>query len=401
MDIQFKRLKVIIRYAYDYVPYYHRLFKLAKFKPEYLKDQDDIRKIPITSKKDLQKSYPDSIAKGIDLSKQSSTYTSGSTGIPLKVIKDKRTAVCHVTKFGYPYLECGVKPRDKLVQIRYATESIRMPKIFSLIPYYMVPVYAKNEKIVNVLKQINPDVIITYPSVLTDLSIGDTSGINPQKIFSFGETLPNHCRDLVRDAFGVEINDAYASEEFSVLAFECNEHNGLHVITDSALLEFLKDEEPVAPGEVGEIFVTGLYNQAMPFVRYRLGDMGVPSDERCVCGRGWPLIKSVEGRTNDFFVLPSGRKISPGALLRSFYQEMKEQVFGISQWQLIQEKRNKVILKVVKGKEFDANAIEGTRKKIEAIFVRLSEKVEVNLEIVSKIPRGRTGKRHAIISYAR
>lgn len=82
-----------------------------------------MRRIPITAKEDLQKSYPDTIAKGIDLSKQSSTYTSGSAGIPLKVIKDKRTDACHGAKFEYPFLECGVKRRDKLVQIRYVTES--------------------------------------------------------------------------------------------------------------------------------------------------------------------------------------------------------------------------------------------------------------------------------------
>jgi len=401
MNIQLKRLKAIIRYAYDYVPYYHRLFKSAKFKPEYLKDQDDMRRIPTTAKEDLQKSYPDTIAKGIDLSKQSSTYTSGSTGIPLKVIKDKRTDACYGAKFEYPFLECGVKRGDKLVQIRYVTESIIMPKIFSWIPTYLVPVYDKNERIVNVLKQINLDAILTYPSVLMDLSNSDISGINPKVIFSLGETLPQHCRNSVRRAFNVEINDIYGSEEFGFVAFECNEHTGLHVITDCALLEFLKDEEPVAAGEVGEIVVTGLYNHAMPFIRYRLEDLGIPSDERCGCGRAWPVIKSVEGKTRDFFVLPSGRKISPGALLRSFYEEMKEQVFGISQWQLIQEKRNKVLLNVVKGKEFDANAIERIRKKIEAIFVRLGENVEVNLQVVANIPRGRTGKRRAIISYVK
>lgn len=403
MNIQLQRLKMMIKYAYDYVPYYHRLFKSAKFRPEYIRDHDDIRKIPTTTKKDLQKSYPDTIAKGTVLSNQYSTFTSGSTGIPLKVIKGKRTVACHNAQGEYVIRECSVKRGDKLVQIRSVYESVKMLPIgnfLSRILNYMVPAYEESERIANVLKQINPDAILTYPSVLTDLSISDASGINPKVILSGGETLSQHCRDSVRRAFDLEINNFYATQELDCLAFECNEHAGLHMITDCALLEFLKEEEPVAGGEVGEIVVTGLYNHVMPFVRYRLGDLGIPSDEECSCGRRWPLIKSVEHKTRDFFVLPSGRRISPGAIHRNIYKEEGEQVFGISQWQLIQEKRDKVVLKVVKGRDFDANAIESIRKKIEAIFVRLGEKVEVDLQIVAKIPRGRTGKRCSIISYA-
>jgi phenylacetate-CoA ligase len=405
-DIQFKKLKEIITYAYEYVPYYHRLFKSVKFKPSDLKEKNFIKKIPITTKMDLQRAYPSIIAKGIDLSKQSCNFTSGSTGIPLRVIKDKKTDACHYAKDIYTLLECEVSFKDTFVYIRSMAESIKPPKPYSIIlgslRSYTVPVFNESEKILSVLKQLNPDAFQTFPSVLTDLSAGETSGINPRKIFAIGENLTQHCREVTRRAFNVEINELYGSIEFENLAFECNEHAGLHIITDSALLEFLdQDYDHVAAGESGEIVVTDLLNHAMPLIRYKLGDVGIPSDERCNCGRGWPLIKNIEGRTNDNFVLPSGRKASFFAFFRFIHKELEEQVFGISQFQVIQEKRNKLVLKVVKGKEFNESSIERLREKMEAFFITLGEEVKVEILIVDEIPRGKTGKRQTIISLVR
>jgi phenylacetate-CoA ligase len=405
-DIQFKKLKHIIAYAYEYVPYYHQLFKSAGFKPIDLKDKSHIKKIPITTKMDLQRAYPDTIAKGLILSRQCCNFTSGSTGIPLKVVKDEKTDAYHYAKDIYTLTECGVSFRDTFVHIRSRTELINMPKSYSILlgnlRTYNVPVFQESEKILNILRQIRPDAIETYPSVLTDLSACDTSGINPKKICAIGETLSQHCREVVRRAFNVEINELYGSIEFENIAFECDEHIGLHIITDSTLLEFLDENyDNVSAGEAGEIVVTDLVNHAMPFIRYKLGDVGVPSDEKCYCGREWPLIKNIEGRTNDYLILPSGRKMSPITFARFIHKDLEELIFSISQWQVIQEKRNKLVLKVVKGKEFSASAIERLRKKIETILNIIGEEVEVDVRMVDKIPRGETGKRQAIISFIR
>jgi phenylacetate-CoA ligase len=404
-DIQFKKLKAIISYAYEYVPYYHQLFRSAGFKPIDLKDKNCIKKIPITTKMNLRRAYPSTIAKGLDPSRHLSNFTSGSTGIPLRVIKDIKTAVYHHAQDIYTLIECGVSFRDIFVYIR-ARESMKTPKPYSILPgnlrTYTIPVFQESEKILDILRQIKPNAIETYPSVLMDLSICDTSGINPEKIFAIGETLSQYCRDVVRRAFNVEINELYGSIEFENMSFECNEHAGLHIITDSVLLEFLdQNYENVSAGETGEIVVTDLLNHAMPFIRYKLGDFVVPSDERCSCGRGWPLIKKIEGRTNDYLVLPSGRKMSFYTLYMFINKDLEEQLFTILQWQIIQEKRNKLVLKVIKGKEFSRGAVERLRKKIETIFITIGEEVEVDIQVVDNIPRGKTGKRQAIVSFVR
>ena len=89
--IQVKRLKAIVRYAYDHVPYYHRLFDSVEFKPEDLRFQEDLRRIPITTKLNMKENFSGFLAVGTDQSRYTSCWTSGSTGIPLNFLVDRET----------------------------------------------------------------------------------------------------------------------------------------------------------------------------------------------------------------------------------------------------------------------------------------------------------------------
>jgi phenylacetate-CoA ligase len=229
----------------------------------------------------------------------------------------------------------------------------------------------------------------------------DVSGINPRLIFTQGETVTPHCRYVAKKLFNSELFETYGSVEFGQLAFECNEHAGLHLITDIAYVEFIsKDGEHVSPGETGEIIVTGLCNTAMPLIRYKIGDMGVPSAEDCSCGRKWPMVKSIEGRLNDFLVLPSGKKLSWLYILRHilYNKQFQRNIFNISQYQVIQEDKDKLILRVVKKEKLDTRVLESIKNNMEKYFSNIGEKIEVTIEIVKEIPLEGTGKRRLFIS---
>lgn len=392
-NIQLKSLKAVIHYAYNYVPYYRRLFNSVKFKPEDLRSVEDLQKIPITTKIDVQRNHAGIIAKGVDASKCIEYFTSGSTGIPLKTYKDLRAASQDTALKAYAFLECGVRLTDRFVNLAESRRSMILPnQIF-------VSCVQESSVIIDYLGRIKPEVIYTFPSLLEDVCSCGASGINPRLIFSQAMTLTRHCRSLVRSTFGVEINDTYGSTELGRLAFECNEHSGLHMITDSAVMEFVDENgEPVALGEIGEIVATGLHNYAMPMIRYNLGDIGIPTDERCSCGRSWPLVQSIEGRTNDIFIMQSGRKLYPRFVFAWIGNEIKEYLFCLSQYQIIQEKRNKIILRVVKGREFDPKVVSKIKGNIENSCIRMGEDVSVDIEIVQEIPREKSGKRRKIIS---
>jgi len=138
----------------------------------------------------------------------------------------------------------------------------------------------------------------------------------------------------------------------------------------------------------------------MPLIRYRIGDLGIPTDEKCACGRSWPILKHIQGRIDDYLVLPSGQKIAWCYFNRDilYNKKFKENVFGISQYQAVQERRDRVILKVVKGRRFNPETLEEIRKGLIEESTRLGENIDVVIEIVDEIPKGRTGKTARFIS---
>jgi phenylacetate-CoA ligase len=398
--IQFKKIKTIIKHAYNHVPYYHRIFSFAGIKPDDIKTFEDLRKIPLVSKRDIQKNYQDFITKGVDTSKLPSRMTSGSTGIPLKLISDPYPSS---GSSKYPFFECGVRLRDNFVTVwgrgaKNVRWGAKYTWLLGEISETVVPLFPE-EKLIKILRKIKPDVLSTFPSLLLTLANHDTSGINPRLIFTQGETVTQHCRDVCLKRFNVNPFETYGCVEFGTLAFECPQHFGLHILTDNVYVEFIdENREQVSPGERGEIVVTGLHYYVMPLIRYRIGDLGVPIDEQCQCGRSWPIIKSVEGRINDYLVLSNGRKISYLYIVRHSDPELKKNPFCISQYQIVQELKNKIIFKAVKGKKFDYETLERIKCRLEAAFARQGENLEVIIQLVDEIPMGKTGKRRIFIS---
>jgi phenylacetate-CoA ligase len=131
----------------------------------------------------------------------------------------------------------------------------------------------------------------------------------------------------------------------------------------------------------------------MPLIRYKLGDIAIPIDTKCSCGRGFPLIKEIEGRDDDFFTLPSGKEISPRMI------NVIEFIPGIQEYKIIQEKKERIVVKLVKNHEFSKRTISEVKNKIS--IGCLGEEVEVVIESVKELPKERTGKKRAVLSKVR
>lgn len=399
--VQMKRLRRIIKYAYDHVPYYHELLKSVRVKPDNIMCLQDLQKIPITTKEDVQKNYSKIIPKAIDLSNCAMVTTTGSTGKPMKVFYNDTTDNNSCALWQYVFFECGLYFTNTLADINSSIDISYRPPRFSIrrtsARAYMkkadLSLYNPVNKNIEILERIQPDAIYTFPSILTllaeHLREKNDSKIRAKLIFTIGETVTQYCRKTVREAFGVDINDIYGSAEFERMAFECNEHAGLHILPD-CVLEFLSEGEAVESGEEGKIIATGLYNYVMPLIRYRIGDVGIPINDHCCCGRSFPLVKKILGRTDDFIVLPSGTVISPRSI------NVIETVHGILHYQTIQCTKDRFLVKVVTTEGFGQNSIN----QIEEIIKKgcFGEDIKVDVKIVDELPRERTGKLRAVIS---
>jgi phenylacetate-CoA ligase len=212
----------------------------------------------------------------------------------------------------------------------------------------------------------------------------------PRAIICSGELLTAESRMLIEETFGAPVFNRYGSREFSVIASECDRHEGLHVNAENLFVEVFCDGEPALDRE-GEIVVTDLRNFAMPLIRYRTRDVGVMSSRACSCGRGLPLMQLTGGRVTDFLTANGGRRVSGIALATYGITNIP----GIRQIQFVQDRLGSVTARIVKGPEWS----EGT---LPTLFARLrgflGESMEVKAEFTNAIPLEASGKYRFTIS---
>jgi phenylacetate-CoA ligase len=218
----------------------------------------------------------------------------------------------------------------------------------------------------------------------------------PRLIFTVGETLDIEAREFINSAFDTKVRDNYSCIEFGHLAWECPSNMGYHINTDCAVMEFVNDGEQVSPGERGEIVCTGLINHAMPLLRYELGDVAIPEEESCTCGVTLPLMRSVEGRRDDFLVATDGRLISPLAFSA---EPIEKGISGLRQYRIVQEKTDKVIIEIALQKENELPNQESLRQARKGMKDLLGQDMQVEFAIVQNIDKGSTGKVRRLISH--
>jgi phenylacetate-CoA ligase len=169
---------------------------------------------------------------------------------------------------------------------------------------------------------------------------------------------------------------------------------GYHLNIDNVLMEFVDDSERVSPGEHGEIVCTGFSNHAMPLIRYRIADVGIPSQERCSCGRGLPLMKIVEGREDDFLVTLDGRVISPLIFFPYPFANSEQ----IKQFRVIQERKDRLVIQVVldESSRNESRIFEKATREISRVF---GDATQVEFQVLQSIERDPSGKIRKVISH--
>ena len=403
-ELQNRKLRAIVKHAYENVPYYHKLFNSAKLKPADIRVKEDLVKIPITTKKVLQRlPISERVTKGVDINKCIKCRTSGSTGEPLDVFLNKRELSHRVAMqtrvYGLNLTEKKVNILDRTPLPAKGSPATIFRKLKQCLNHlglwrrYYFSLFEEPSELVSKLLEIKPDVIETQPSTLRLISEfvreNNITGISPKSIFTRAELLNREDRKQIEAVFNTKLTDLYGTIEFGIVAWECEKHQGYHINSDIVVVEAMKDDQQVY-GEEGEMVCTDLINYTMPLIRYALGDIVVLSKEKCSCGRNFPLIELVEGRSNDFVSLPSGKIMPPIPLIITL-----EKIEGINQYKLVQENINVFDVQIVKGQNFKETTIEEVKRVLTEI---LGRKTRINVNIVSEIPREKSGKARPIVS---
>ena len=395
--VQFDRLKPLLIQAFEATTYYKNLFTQINLNPYQIESLEDLLRVPLLTKKLIQTHVDDLLAKNVPTEARFKNATGGSTGMPLVFYRDYLGESWNVEAANRFRRWIGYIPQDKIAFIWGAERDIplapetgqRWLNSFRTTPKQI------NEFIVE-LENWKPRSIRGYASSLYLVAkyilenMPDVARPLAGSIESSAEKLWDWQRGPIEEAFGCKIFDMYGSREAPCLACECGLHTGLHVFDDLRIVEIIREEHTVNPGEVGSIVVTDLLNYAMPMIRYKIGDSGYLLEGNCSCGRGFMKLGEVKGRTTSIITTPSGKYIHGEYFTHLFYN-----LPGVIKFQVHQKTLEIIEIFVVTTSEFKP---ERMNELVSQIIQYLGSGVDVSWKEVEVIPPAISGKFHFTIS---
>ena len=395
---QWQRLAALLQFVYDNNQFYRKRFDSLGIRPVDIKSPDDLNKLPILSKSDIRECFHEMVSDGYQIENLMKVKTGGSTG---KALELYLTEECNELRnacarrhdrwtgwevgepigavWGNPVLPKGIKQRLK--------HWLLTPLI------YLDTMNITDQAVIQFAerwKKVKPTLLYGHAHSLYILAeyvkrLG-IDVIKPRGILSTSMMLLPHERQSIEDVFGIKETDRYGCEEVSLIASECERHEGMHLNIEHLFIEFIKEDgSPAGPGEMGRIIVTDLMNRAMPFIRYQVEDMGVFSIRRCSCGRGLPLMDRVIGRTADFLIRRDGSRVAGVSLIENTLTKIP----GIDQMQIVQEKLDQIMLKIVTGKSFTSDTQKALVKYFQGLF---GDDVTIEIDKVNLIEPEKSGK---------
>lgn len=418
------RLSALLKNAAENVPYYRDFYKQRGFRPDELRTISDLKALPIFTKSDYRACEPETIcASNVPASLRIERKTSGSTGEPFQFSLDRRALPIIFSSHLFYDSWHGLKPFDKYLRIiappaaqgplpSDASTSVRFQRAITsrLQNFYeswtqkKISLWEVNtegaENIWRRIEAFRPKFVMGYTSTLAaiadELLQRDLKLSQPvQGVITIAETLTPNRKLLIEKYFNAPIINRYGLREFGWWAAQsCRESTDrFHVNTELVVCEVLRqDGTPCEPGETGRVVLTDLHNFARPFIRYDTGDLAVAVDDVCPCGRGFPLLGPIEGRSLDCLQTPSGNEISP-AILGHFLFVYHDHLEAVRHYQLVQETANRVNLVIVPGERWDEERRIRLRSDLQRL---LGDEMEVDVQTVVEIHPEKSGKRPII-----
>ena len=379
-DIQYEMLINMLTYSYENIEYYKNIFDKQGLKVSSITKLEDLSLIPILTKDIVRKEY-NKICIHNKFKLHKTAYTSGTSGKPLKLIRDNYSIYYENANFYRLLKWANYKKGDRLAIIR----GDKFKKSFYYFNFLNDRLYVSSfdlsynlEKIYNLLKQYDISFIHCYPSSIEIISKyilnHNKEPLKMKAIITSSETVTNMLREDVSKAFQCKIFDYYGQAERVSAIMNCDKGE-YHILTDYGA-EYLKHLD----GNKYEIISTNLFNFAMPLVNYATGDIVEVDVAKTLCTRGYPIIKKILGRKSEFINI-KGNKIYSAALTHVFY-ELKDN--NIIQSQFVQDENENVTLNVILQNEENTKTITSLYENLEKYIGKNHIKIVKVEKLISK-----------------
>jgi phenylacetate-CoA ligase len=385
-EMQLEALQKILAHARQNCAFYKDL--------PVIKDIDDLKQIPILTKKHVHDSFEELSAKNVEFIQK---WTGGtSEQVVIRTNKDQ-TPFGWIQSRYHSWQPKGTWKRQAVIWGGGELHHVKPRKLignhllFGSHEVYQFPIeWMTNEETtldyLNKMKGFKPTSIRGYASSLRALAYyAIKHGIKfptLKCVINNCEPISKDIRDIVRKAFGVEIFDFYGSQDLGSMGAECNKHEGLHLSEERYILEVMPD---------GRYIWTDLMNYAMPLIRYENGDIGGLSDKMCSCNRGLRLLSKVVGRTLQYLWTKQGDWMNMTEINEAMYYDVPNYLTLIEAHQVQQDEQGKIRLLL---KAWDMKKLPD----MSIIQKYFADRLDVEVTYVDEMTRSKSGKQLACIT---
>ncbi len=395
---QEERLRELVHHVYKHVPYYRGIMQVFNVKPQDVRSLDELSLMPFVEKDILRRRGRDFLSSRASQIALYQCNTSGTTGTPLKIYRDLRNIGFEYAMLSRQREWAGLEPGDRYATLKgemVAKNRIEKGKYWSMnivenklimSSYHLADQTA--ERYIEALDTFRPVAIDGYPSSIYALAkfMLERDIIFPMKaILTSSETIAPEQKEVIEQAFECRVFDYYGMAE-RIAAIHTCELGHYHVVPEYSIVEFVRNG--TLAENYYEIIGTALNNNAMPLIRYRVGDIARVSKQTCACGRCYPVVDAIVGRTDDYIVTPEGKVV--GRLDHIF-----KGARNLIQAQIYQPHRHKIILRIVPDRTFTKR--DGERI-LEKLHQRVGDGIDFEIRHVPYIQKTRRGKIKSVIS---
>jgi phenylacetate-CoA ligase len=396
---QSQQLQAIVRLAATRVPYYRDKWKKNDWKS--IRSAEDLSLLPLLDKRSLHQNEQAFLVEGLNPNSLWMDRTSGTTGAALKIYwplpaLPKWWALTEVMVRNAAGVAQEI-PRAMMGGRTVVPGTTKQPPYWRfnrrwqqlyLSSYHVSRDTARDY--VGAIHKYGSEWIIGYGSAIAALADSALEArLSPHRlrvVITSGDTLLPGMRSSIEQFFQCRCVDLYGQSEYVAMAVECSQKR-MHVVPAAGILEILREDgSPCLPGEVGEIVATGLLNDAMPLIRYRVGDCAAwAEDQNCRCGNSQAIIANLEGRVDDYVITSAGRKIGR---LAGFRRGTR-----IHSAQLVQDSLDHAFLLVRPGQEYSCKDALAVRNDI----LSRVDNLEIDIVEVPEIPKTPQGKQATVV----
>ncbi|MGH9414674.1 MAG: phenylacetate--CoA ligase family protein [Terriglobales bacterium] len=396
--LHLEALRRLLVHADRTCTFYHERFAAAGFQPARLQDAGELERIPPLTRADLQQQGAAIRSRAYAPSVLLAAASGGTTDTPVALWRDAESVRARHALQEMLQGWAGWRPGDKVfhlwgAQADYAAHPSWRWRLYDR--YVQQQIWAPTSRLTpEVFEQhraalncFRPRIVHAYPTPLAlwaEYLLAAGGRLHrPHAIVVTAEALLSGQRRVIERAFGCPIFEMYGSREFGIIAAQCCPHGALHLHPAAAHVEL----RAVAgnPGGVKEMLVTDLLGYGMPLIRYQINDCVATEASACGCGRPFPVLPAVAGRTADVFRLPGGVLV-PGVSLTN---RVVKTAPGLRQTQIIQESERQFRLRYVPGASFREHDLLPLQHKLREF---LGEGIAWEFEAVASIPRSASGK---------